>query len=111
MLACFGQKLFISQVLRSFRLLDQTQNHQSDILIEDSIQSIIQNEIQSLHNSSKRKLKSNISGNKNIEIFDDKQKHNKYKRSEIANIFQIQKENNHYCYNINRSNSNRYKRK
>ena len=47
MLACFGQKLFISQVLRSFRLLDQTQNHQSDILIEDSIQSIIQNEIQS----------------------------------------------------------------
>ena len=71
----------------------------------------IQNEIQSLHNSSKRKLKSNISGNKNIEIFDDKQKHNKYKRSEIANIFQIQKENNHYCYNINRSNSNRYKRK
>ena len=71
----------------------------------------IQNEMQSLHNSSKRKLKSNISGNKNIEIFDDKQKNNKYKRSEIANIFQIQKENNHYCYNINRSNSNRYKRK
>lgn len=71
----------------------------------------IQNEMQSLHNSSKRKLKSNISGNKNIEIFDDKQKHNKNKRSEIANIFQIQKENNHYCYNINRSNSNRYKRK
>lgn len=71
----------------------------------------IQNEMQSLHNSSKRKLKSNISGNKNIEIFDDKQKHNKYKRSEIANIFQIQKENNHYCYYINRSISNRYKRK
>ena len=69
-------------------------------------------EIESKQNSSKRKMNNIYSfENKKNDIIHDKIKKNNVQISKISNNSKNQKEKNNIHYFINRSNSNRYKRK